>query len=321
MVGRLTLDQEVGVRVPAPQLEESPGKSSSQETEGGPDLSPARPRPWAGSGAGKASYSASRKRRDRALVTPRTRCVLAPIDHCSAPLTAEPAVAWSGAARTGRRSSSSRSCCRSCSSSWSGSSSAGSCSTTYITLNNAVRSGARTLALGRGQSGNPCLVAFADAERRAAPTRSLTDGSFTPAPFFSGGETCMTTTGWLQGDNATSDRDVPVRHHHPRHQPLARLQADRIRDGGDRMNRDSDPFVARPCRAGAAVLAAPSLDQEVGVRVPAPQLEESPGNGAFLVAGLCDTAGTPRRGSQVARSRLFRTGPARRSGTQDQTGV
>jgi len=77
----------------------------------------------------------------------------------------------------------------------------------YITLNNAVRSGARTLALGRGLQGDPCDVAFSDAEGKGAPTLSLTRGSFTTG--FSGGETCMTTSNWLQGDQATLTGTYP----------------------------------------------------------------------------------------------------------------
>jgi len=70
----------------------------------------------------------------------------------------------------------------------------------YITLTDAVRSGARTLALGRGLPGNPCAPAVLQAEGSATGL-NLQDGDL--ATTFSGAETCMTGQGWFQGDQAT----------------------------------------------------------------------------------------------------------------------
>ena len=72
----------------------------------------------------------------------------------------------------------------------------------YITLTDAVRSGARTLALGRGMQANPCTPADLAGSRQRTPTLNLrTAISATRA--FSGAETCMTGQGWFQGDQAT----------------------------------------------------------------------------------------------------------------------
>ena len=75
----------------------------------------------------------------------------------------------------------------------------------YITLMDAVRSGARTLALGRGLSSNVCTAnpggAYTQAISSAAPTITLTTASFTTV--FGGAETCSNGTTWVQGDSAT----------------------------------------------------------------------------------------------------------------------
>jgi len=76
----------------------------------------------------------------------------------------------------------------------------------YITLTDSVRSGARTLALGRGLSGNPCAPAILQTENSASPTLHLADSDIQVGPeygSFSGAETCMTGVGWVQGDQAT----------------------------------------------------------------------------------------------------------------------
>jgi Flp pilus assembly protein TadG len=77
----------------------------------------------------------------------------------------------------------------------------------YITLTDAVRSGARSLALGRGLDNNPCAPAVLQAENTAAPTINLPDSAFTTQ--FSGAETCMTGIGWFQGDQATLKATYP----------------------------------------------------------------------------------------------------------------
>jgi len=70
----------------------------------------------------------------------------------------------------------------------------------YITLTDAVRNGARTLALGRGMQGNPCAPAILQTEG-SATSLNLPDGAIKTV--FSGSETCMTGVGWFQGDQAT----------------------------------------------------------------------------------------------------------------------
>ena len=70
----------------------------------------------------------------------------------------------------------------------------------YITLTDAVRSGARTLALGRGLPGDPCNPAILQAVGSATGL-NLQAGDL--ATTFSGAETCMTGQGWFQGDQAT----------------------------------------------------------------------------------------------------------------------
>jgi len=81
----------------------------------------------------------------------------------------------------------------------------------YITLTDSVRIGARQLALSRGlpaSPSDPCTLA-----ENASSTNSqntLSTGSITYTPSFSGPETCgNSATSWVEGDTATLRASYP----------------------------------------------------------------------------------------------------------------
>src|SRR5450755_4321380 len=76
----------------------------------------------------------------------------------------------------------------------------------YLTLTDAVRAGARQLALGRGSATNPCTAAEQQAANSAGSLNLVVggaDSSFQPAESFTGSETCLNSaSAWIQGDQA-----------------------------------------------------------------------------------------------------------------------
>ena len=82
----------------------------------------------------------------------------------------------------------------------------------YLTLTDAVRAGARQLALGRGSATNPCTAAEQQAANSAGSLNLVVGSStftesFSPIPAV---ETCTNSaTAWIQGDQATLSATYP----------------------------------------------------------------------------------------------------------------